>query len=785
MRKFFYAFLMLVIVISAGTIKAQSYDFEDYNIGDTFETIGWGAADLDAEVADDPLASGNNVLECTVHNYNAAPVLEFTLPAGKTLADYAIFTYKAYFAQGDVGWKDIIVEASQEMPTEVAYQGNLDVELGKVNRATGGSTAWEDITIDITNSSSLSGTIYVTFGINCAGTGNIGGDGVTTIWYADDIKLIAPNYVSDWGLTPRGTGWPILNDEETSPGDASMGSDESLTAWTTMQGSFGMDVTPTTDEALIVTGQLEYVGGGTGGSYVPLRYALTYQEDQGTLEYQYTDSAAWVDPGVYYGYQFTPPNGTADIPNGGGGAGVVWIVNGGGGWNSTWSNNGYPLITVEQAPRRAIIEEGVYDFAISVQRLGDGTNEIRWFLMEENETYWNGGVTIDTAQVATKFNGICFGIGDDLDETLTEFKVVDVLVDRGDPITVPKAPWEAFYVEEWGFIGDRIGGWTLTPGEVVGNVSIGGSANSSWSAVRGGFGINVTPDEEDAFIITGEMELEGGGFGDFASLRWGVFHSDSAGTVDTTDYTWSGIEGHHSGYLFLPHHGSNVLAQWPSGSSTLGTWGAVVDASWISTNGADNYVLGEDEQNPAGAESDAGTYEFAVSVGVTEDGYNDVRVLLTKDDETYAWGAQEIDHQIASDKFNCICFAISNATTTALNLVDVKVDMGDPIDLPDWVEVSGIESNPNAIPTEFQLSQNYPNPFNPTTKIEFGLPQQSDVKLVIYDIRGRAIATLVDGTFNAGHHTVTFDASHLASGVYFYKLEAKDFVNVKKLMLMK
>ncbi|MEJ2628336.1 MAG: hypothetical protein P8078_07260, partial [bacterium] len=181
-------------------------------------------------MADDPLASGNNVLECTVHNYNAAPVLEFTLPAGKTLADYATFTYKAYFAQGDVGWKDIIVEASQEMPTVVAYQGKLDVELGKVNRATGGSTAWEDITIDITNSSSLSGTIYVTFGINCAGTGNIGGDGVTTIWYADDIKLIAPNYVSDWGLTPRGTGWPILNDEETSPGDASMGSNESLTA---------------------------------------------------------------------------------------------------------------------------------------------------------------------------------------------------------------------------------------------------------------------------------------------------------------------------------------------------------------------------------------------------------------------------------------------------------------------------------------------------------------------------------------------------------------------------
>ncbi|MBN1300471.1 MAG: carbohydrate binding domain-containing protein, partial [Melioribacteraceae bacterium] len=178
--------------ITLTTVEAASevveLDFENYKIGDAFGSIGWSAADLEAVAAADPLADGNYVLQCTVNNYNAAPVLEFTLPAGKTLADYTTFKFKAYFAQGDVGWKDIVVEAYQAMPTAQAYN-NADVKIGSWNRASGASTAWEDITIDITNTSAISGKFYVAFGINCAGTGDQGGAGLTTIWYADDIML--------------------------------------------------------------------------------------------------------------------------------------------------------------------------------------------------------------------------------------------------------------------------------------------------------------------------------------------------------------------------------------------------------------------------------------------------------------------------------------------------------------------------------------------------------------------------------------------------------------------
>ncbi|NBC26306.1 MAG: PKD domain-containing protein [Bacteroidetes bacterium] len=85
----------------------------------------------------------------------------------------------------------------------------------------------------------------------------------------------------------------------------------------------------------------------------------------------------------------------------------------------------------------------------------------------------------------------------------------------------------------------------------------------------------------------------------------------------------------------------------------------------------------------------------------------------------------------------------------------------------------------------FELHQNYPNPFNPTTTISFNLPQPGKVTLRVFDITGRQVATLVDQQMNAGTHIETFDASNLASGIYFYRLEAGDFQSVQKMLLVK
>jgi hypothetical protein len=89
------------------------------------------------------------------------------------------------------------------------------------------------------------------------------------------------------------------------------------------------------------------------------------------------------------------------------------------------------------------------------------------------------------------------------------------------------------------------------------------------------------------------------------------------------------------------------------------------------------------------------------------------------------------------------------------------------------------------LPEAYFLSANYPNPFNPSTEIRFALPEAARVDLVVYDVLGREVARLVDGTQEAGHHRAPFDASALPSGVYLYRLTAGDFVETRRMVLMK
>ncbi|MGE5679313.1 MAG: T9SS type A sorting domain-containing protein [Bacillota bacterium] len=99
--------------------------------------------------------------------------------------------------------------------------------------------------------------------------------------------------------------------------------------------------------------------------------------------------------------------------------------------------------------------------------------------------------------------------------------------------------------------------------------------------------------------------------------------------------------------------------------------------------------------------------------------------------------------------------------------------------------IGGISNAESAIPQEFSLSQNYPNPFNPSTTISFGLPKDSKVRIVIYNMLGQAVKELASGFFSAGYHNVKFNAESLASGVYIYQIKADNFSASKKLNLLK
>ncbi|MDH3267375.1 MAG: T9SS type A sorting domain-containing protein, partial [Ignavibacteria bacterium] len=89
------------------------------------------------------------------------------------------------------------------------------------------------------------------------------------------------------------------------------------------------------------------------------------------------------------------------------------------------------------------------------------------------------------------------------------------------------------------------------------------------------------------------------------------------------------------------------------------------------------------------------------------------------------------------------------------------------------------------IPLQFSLEQNYPNPFNPSTTIEYTIPQNGFVSLKVFNVLGKEVATLVNGQNDAGNHKVEFDATSLNSGVYFYRIESRNFVETKKLVLLK
>jgi hypothetical protein len=99
--------------------------------------------------------------------------------------------------------------------------------------------------------------------------------------------------------------------------------------------------------------------------------------------------------------------------------------------------------------------------------------------------------------------------------------------------------------------------------------------------------------------------------------------------------------------------------------------------------------------------------------------------------------------------------------------------------------IVGVEEVVAELPSTYELAQNYPNPFNPSTTIQFSIPTAGVVRLVLYDILGRQVATLLDEEKAPGTYKVDFNGSQFASGTYFYRLQAGTFSDTKKLLLLK
>ncbi len=126
---------------------------------------------------------------------------------------------------------------------------------------------------------------------------------------------------------------------------------------------------------------------------------------------------------------------------------------------------------------------------------------------------------------------------------------------------------------------------------------------------------------------------------------------------------------------------------------------------------------------------------------------------------------------------NCELIAFVQNDDTKEVMVAAKVDLGNPY--------SAIGQHTNALPKDYSLEQNYPNPFNPTTTISYSLPQGGEVQLNVFNSAGQIVKSLVDGVESAGYHKVQFNAADLASGIYFYTINAGAFSATKKMILIK
>jgi hypothetical protein len=163
----------------------------------------------------------------------------------------------------------------------------------------------------------------------------------------------------------------------------------------------------------------------------------------------------------------------------------------------------------------------------------------------------------------------------------------------------------------------------------------------------------------------------------------------------------------------------------------------------------------------------------------------------------FGWTSQETSDFRADRASNARIFNLSDSTeagtgdyTLQLTSRPYTVARGGITELGSFGvgifgKVTGVDEYPQNLPLEYHLSQNYPNPFNPTTMIRYTLAKSSKVKIAVYDLLGKEVATLVNAKFDAGEHAVEWNTENMASGIYIYKLITKDFVQARKMTLLK
>ena len=253
-------------------------------------------------------------------------------------------------------------------------------------------------------------------------------------------------------------------------------------------------------------------------------------------------------------------------------------------------------------------------------------------------------------------------------------------------------------------------------------------------------------------------------------FRWARYYNGSSDSMDIP----VAVATDHNGNVYITGYSYN--------DSTNFDWCTIM----YNSNGDEKWVNLYNRRN---------TYHLERPVGIKVDNDNNIYVCGTTNSPTTGSDITIVKYDTNGNEKWVEHFSRPGGYTqeTAISFcMDESGNMYFTSRNEDWGAVTGkysqsvgINKLGSILPFEFSLSQNYPNPFNPTTNIRFDIPKPGFTVLKVYDVLGKKIATLVNEKLSAGSYEVDWDASNFGSGAYFYRLEARDFIETKKMLLIK
>jgi hypothetical protein len=311
------------------------------------------------------------------------------------------------------------------------------------------------------------------------------------------------------------------------------------------------------------------------------------------------------------------------------------------------------------------------------------------------------------------------------------------------------------------------------------------AGQQQWAARYNGTGNSNDVASDLAVDVAGNVYVTGGSSGSGSSNDYATIKYNSSGQEQwAARYNGTGNDNDVASSLALSAAGNVYVTGSSIGSGSSSDYATLMynnsgAAQWtMRYNGPNNTT---DDATSVAVDGSGNAFV----TGSSNSGGTNLDYLTLK----YSISGQQVWEQRYNGPGNGIDAALSIAIDPAgsIFITGNSQGSGSSSDFATlkYANVTAIEPVGTVIPSMFKLYENYPNPFNPVTTIKFDVPKQSFARLVIYDVTGRTVSTAINEDLKPGAYEYVFDAAGIASGVYFYKISAGDFNDVKKMILLK